>query len=311
MGRRNRQRTKLVAPVSAYEDPAGGVLALRGALKAGARRDYTETLAGGIDREDARQRATELLFERLAVSWEIAGVTTTSARDLLDRYRMASGRRAGLRARCPAPPRRGELPRARGAVSEPARPPAGAPDPDRFAALICDWCLELTPGARVWVDTTTLASDYARALQYGHPGPGWVAVRAPAPRPGSTPISTTTPASATSRAAPHRAGPAEGLDAFVRIGAPGDTRELAGVDPALIARVASARDPLNERMRSLRYCLTVVPTEALAEQAGMDREEYAAFVTRALFLDRDGPDRRVARAERPPGRADRSPRPGR
>ena len=91
MGRRSRQRTKLAAPVSAYEDSDAGVLTLRGALKPGARRDYTETLAGGIDREDARQRATELLFERLAVSWEIAGVTTTSARELLERYRMASG----------------------------------------------------------------------------------------------------------------------------------------------------------------------------------------------------------------------------
>ena len=56
--------------------PRGGQLALRGALNPGARREYTETLAGGIDREDARQRAIELLFERLAVSWEIAGVTT-------------------------------------------------------------------------------------------------------------------------------------------------------------------------------------------------------------------------------------------
>lgn len=77
--------------MSAYDDPEAGVLALRGALKPGARREYTQTLAGGIDREDARQRAAELLFERLAVSWEIAGVTTTSARELLDRYRMASG----------------------------------------------------------------------------------------------------------------------------------------------------------------------------------------------------------------------------
>ncbi|MDQ6729830.1 MAG: hypothetical protein M3022_05930 [Actinomycetota bacterium] len=91
MGRRNRQRVKLAAPVSAYEDAQAGVLAFRGALKPGARRDYTETLAGGIDREDARQRATELLFERLAVSWVVAGVTTTSARELLERYRMASG----------------------------------------------------------------------------------------------------------------------------------------------------------------------------------------------------------------------------
>jgi aminopeptidase len=167
--------------------------------------------------------------------------------------------------------------------------PTGAPDPDRFAALICDWCLELTPGARVWVDTTTLASDYARALN-----------TAILDRDGWPFVSCTPPGLSAdffrharerhlSEPPPTALALVEGLDAFVRIGAPGDTRELATVDPALIARVASARNPLNERMRSLRYCLTVVPTDALAEQAAMDREEYAAFVTRALFLDRADP----------------------
>jgi hypothetical protein len=91
VGRRNRQRAKLAAPLSEYTDPEAGTLALRGSLTPGSRRDYTESLAGGLNREDARQRATELLFERLAVSWTVAGVRTSASRGLLDRYRMASG----------------------------------------------------------------------------------------------------------------------------------------------------------------------------------------------------------------------------
>ena len=90
MGRRNRQRTKLSAPVSEYRDAEGNVLRLRGALTAASRRDYTETMGGGLNREDAWQRAGELLFERLAVSWEIAGLEVTKQKDLLGRYRMAS-----------------------------------------------------------------------------------------------------------------------------------------------------------------------------------------------------------------------------
>jgi hypothetical protein len=43
-----------------------------------------------LDREDAWQRATELLFERLAVSWAIAGLEITRQKELLGRYRMAS-----------------------------------------------------------------------------------------------------------------------------------------------------------------------------------------------------------------------------
>lgn len=66
------------------------MLVLRGSLTPAARREYAETLAGGLDREDARQRAIELLFERLAVSWTIAGVCSERQRELLGRYRMAS-----------------------------------------------------------------------------------------------------------------------------------------------------------------------------------------------------------------------------
>ena len=40
--------------------------------------------------EDMWQRRTELLFERLAVRWEIAGLPLTSQRELLARFRMAS-----------------------------------------------------------------------------------------------------------------------------------------------------------------------------------------------------------------------------
>ena len=54
------------------------------------RLEYARTLAGGLHREDARQRATELLFERLVVSWRIAGLELSRQKELLGRYRMAS-----------------------------------------------------------------------------------------------------------------------------------------------------------------------------------------------------------------------------
>jgi hypothetical protein len=91
VGRRNRQREKLAAPVDAYRDEEGNELRLRGSLTAAARREHAEVLAGGLEREDAWQRATELLFERLAVSWTIAGLETTRQKELLARYRVASG----------------------------------------------------------------------------------------------------------------------------------------------------------------------------------------------------------------------------
>ena len=87
---RKRQREKLAALTSDYRDADGNVLTLRGSLTAGSRKQYADILAGGLEREDAWQRATELLFERLAVSWTISGLEITRQKELLGRYRMAT-----------------------------------------------------------------------------------------------------------------------------------------------------------------------------------------------------------------------------
>jgi hypothetical protein len=90
VAKNKRRREKLTAPMSEYRDAKGNVLTLRGSLTPGARTEYAATLAGGLEREDAWQRATELLFERLAVSWTISGLEITRQKELLGRYRMAS-----------------------------------------------------------------------------------------------------------------------------------------------------------------------------------------------------------------------------
>jgi hypothetical protein len=104
MGRRSRRRAAAsgagateigTAPTSDYTDGEGNVLRLRGALTAASRREYAQTLAGtggrpSATQEDVWQRAVELLFERLAVSWEIAGVPIERQRELLARFRAAS-----------------------------------------------------------------------------------------------------------------------------------------------------------------------------------------------------------------------------
>jgi hypothetical protein len=98
MGKRGRKRAgddsglpagKLDVPTNIYADVEGNELELRGSLTLKARAEYAATLAGGLDQEDAWQRAIELLFERLAVSWTIAGLRLDQQKVLLGRYRMA------------------------------------------------------------------------------------------------------------------------------------------------------------------------------------------------------------------------------
>ena len=94
MGRRSRQREKLSAPTTDYTDPSGNVLTLRGSLTPATRREYAELMTGGLraasTREDMWHRGVEFLFERLAVSWVVAGVETTKQKELLARFRVAT-----------------------------------------------------------------------------------------------------------------------------------------------------------------------------------------------------------------------------
>ncbi|HEX4010370.1 MAG TPA: aminopeptidase [Solirubrobacteraceae bacterium] len=169
-------------------------------------------------------------------------------------------------------------------------PPTGpAPDLDAFAALLTDWCVQAQPGDRVGVFTSTLGAELAVALHRTLlQRDAWPYVRLEPPglardfyRHGKDRHRATPP--------PTDVALAEALDAFVRIDAPANATELADVDPALVTAVATARRPLQEKMLALRWTGTLLPTPALAQQAQMATAQYAAFVNRALFLDRPDP----------------------
>jgi hypothetical protein len=98
MGRRQRKRARggggpaEVVETTAYSDPEGNVLTLRNTVSAGTARKIRELdSTPAASAEDRWQRRTELLFERFAVGWEIAGLPLGGQKELLGRYRMADG----------------------------------------------------------------------------------------------------------------------------------------------------------------------------------------------------------------------------
>jgi hypothetical protein len=77
-------------PTVDYADPEGNVLSLRQSLSAGTIAKIGEAPPGAASSlDDAWRRRTEVLFERLAVRWEIAGLPLTEQAILLGRYRIA------------------------------------------------------------------------------------------------------------------------------------------------------------------------------------------------------------------------------
>ena len=87
-GKKRRQRPK--AATVDYTDAEGNRLTLRESLSPGTIAKLGEGPAtAATSQDDAWRRRSELLFERLAVRWEIAGLPLSDQKMLLGRYRMA------------------------------------------------------------------------------------------------------------------------------------------------------------------------------------------------------------------------------
>jgi hypothetical protein len=92
MAKRRQRKPRQKAPTVDYSDPEGNVLTLRQSLSRGTIAKLSEGPAtAATTQEDAWHRRMEMLFERLAVRWEIAGLPLDDQKMLLGRYRMADG----------------------------------------------------------------------------------------------------------------------------------------------------------------------------------------------------------------------------
>ena len=164
-------------------------------------------------------------------------------------------------------------------------------DAARFADLLTGYCLDVQSGQEVVVRSSTLAAPLLLECQRAileHDA--WPLLRVELP--GAT-------------AAFYRHARELHLDGFsevsfaeakrshahLAIQAPENTRALTGIDPERLARSARARKPVREQTMKKRWCATLWPTEAGAQQAGMNLLDFEAFVARALFLDQPDPVR--------------------
>lgn len=159
----------------------------------------------------------------------------------------------------------------------------------RFADLLCGYCLEVQPRQQVLVRSTVQAAPLLLELQRAIlERDAWPLLRAELP--GEQRAFYEHARDVHLDGAPSYAeAEIDAIDASLRIEAPVDAFELDRVDPGRIARFTQARRGLRERMLAKRWCITLWPTEAAAQRAGMPVEDFAAFVERALFLDREDP----------------------
>ena len=160
---------------------------------------------------------------------------------------------------------------------------------DGFARLLTDYCLEVSEGQQVAIASSTLAAPLLLALQREVLERGaWPLLDVALPGQSEGFWGAVRDAQLDSLPSAELAAAKE-LDASLRIQATDNANALASVDPSRLARAARAQAPLRELRLAKRWAITLWPTAAAAQQAGMGTRELEDFVERALFLDRDDP----------------------
>jgi aminopeptidase len=162
-------------------------------------------------------------------------------------------------------------------------------DPVAHAALLCDWSIRVEPRDAVLIEIPEAALPLGRALHQAVLDRGaWPTLRveveglSQAFVDGALDDQLDAPS-------PITIAELQAATKLVRVHAPSGDEPLAGADPARVAQLARGRQELRRISMTTPWCLTIHPTPALAERAELTLDAYAAFVQRALMLDRPDP----------------------
>lgn len=165
----------------------------------------------------------------------------------------------------------------------------------KLAKVLTHYSLQLKPGQQVLLQTTPQADELSLAFLEEAIGAG-AHVLTQNEIPGAHEIFLKHASEAQlDFMMPVRKFIYETFDARLVIEAETNTRELAGVQPERMARFRKTYAPLfkifTERAArgEMKWCLTVYPTQAMAQEANMSLSDYREFVYAAGMLNEDDP----------------------
>jgi aminopeptidase len=160
---------------------------------------------------------------------------------------------------------------------------------ERWANLLTDYCLRVTPGETILIGSELeawplIAACYRAVVERG---------AHPLIRPDFPELTEFFLRNATEEQLailpPSALHDAQVADGRIRISAEADTRAMSRVDPRRQAIADRSRHPLRKVTRDKRWVLTQYPTLGYASDAGMTLDAYEAYVVTAMFLDQPDP----------------------
>ncbi len=161
-------------------------------------------------------------------------------------------------------------------------------DPARFAELLVGYCLDVEAGEEVLVRSTTDAEPLLLELQRAILQRGaWPLLRVELPGQARD-FFLYADGEQLDDVSEVMLREARSAAKHLTIQAPHDTNALIGVDPDRLTRLRRARQPIQAAAMKKTWCSSLWPTQALADQAGMELGAFTEFVAGALFLN--GPE---------------------
>lgn len=165
----------------------------------------------------------------------------------------------------------------------------------KYARLLVKYCVDLQPGQRLYLDTTTLAEPLVREIYREVLRAGGHMDFELRFREQHRIMLKEGNDEQLEYVSPLFSKAIEDFDAYLRVRAPYNLMTGSDIDPDRRKIAKDAREPIyqvySERtaVRSLKRNLCQYPTTAAAQMAGMSLEEYEDFVFTACFLHKEDP----------------------
>jgi len=165
----------------------------------------------------------------------------------------------------------------------------------KYAKLLVDYCLEISKGDRMFIQSTTLAEPLVREVYRLAIRKGAFVVVDLEWREQVSIFYKEAQEHQLKWLSPNQQQVFSEFDAYLHIRAPFNLRESQNLDEAKRQIRSNAMDHLNEiysertASRDLRRCLCQFPTQASAQEAGLSLEDYQHFVFKACKLYEEDP----------------------
>jgi aminopeptidase len=159
----------------------------------------------------------------------------------------------------------------------------------KWADLLCDYCLEIQAGQSLMIDTSTESLPLVREIHNALLTRGaYPILKLEYPEQTSDFYQHATDA-ILDKVSNAEIAQMHAIDAFLAIHASNNTAALSSVDPDKQNHVRHANSELRKARKDKPWCLTLYPTQAYAQDAGMSLAQLEQFVFGAMFLDRTDP----------------------